>query len=453
MTRRIAIAILLTVWSMLIIIGVGVYFGTHITLIADLDDSIVSRAEALTDALDGDGERIVPTPPAGDRYVVRNAVGRTIARPITGMIVPPTVISRVFSTLADGSRVRTLTLDVRKTSTTQPSGATRITYSSSADRFDRLMNRLAAWMAGIGLIAGATASAVAVKVSRVSLRPLLKTAEQIGDIDERRLDRRISTADLPVELQPMAERLNDMLMRLERAFNDRKRFIADASHDLRTPVAALMTTLEVALRRPRDVPALQETLQSCLTDARSLRNLVDRLMQQVRSESATAAEQPQRFVLSAVIEQCVDSLIRSREAATVQVLRDLQPGLILETEIGRVRSIVTNLVANAFEYTPAGGWIKVKCELSNEIILTVSDSGTGISPELLLRVFEPFFRGDQPRSAAEGHLGLGLSIVQAHVRALGGRCEIHSPAGTGATFQIHLPTRLLAAAEREMVAK
>lgn len=452
MTRRIAIAILLTVWSTLIIISVGVYLGTRYTLLTDLDEAIVSRAAALTDALDGDGER-VPTTPQGDRYVVRNSAGRTIARPITGTFVSPTVISRSFSSLADGSRLRTLTLNVQYTSTTQPGGATTIIYSASADRFDRLLNRLGACLLGVGLIAGAIASAVALKVSRVSLRPLLNTADLIGQIDERQLGRRISTAELPVELRPMADRLNDMLSRLERAFNDRKRFIADASHDLRTPVAALMTTLEVALRRPRDVPALQETLQSCLTDARSLRNLVDRLMQQVRSESALAAEQPQRFVLSAVLEECIDSLVRSREIASVQVLRQLQPGLIVETELGRVRSIVTNLLSNAFEYTPAGGWVKVKCELAGEIIVTVSDSGPGISPELLPRVFEPFFRGNQPRSAAEGHLGLGLSIVQAHVRALGGRCEVQSPPGSGAMFQIHLPASLVVSSERELVTK
>ncbi len=452
MTRRIAIAILLTVWSTLIIISVGVYLGTRYTLLTDLDEAIVSRAAALTDALDGDGER-VPTTPQGDRYVVRNSAGRTIARPITGTFVSPTVISRSFSSLADGSRLRTLTLNVQYTSNSQPGGATTITYSASADRFDRLLIRLGACLLGVGLIAGAIASAVALKVSRVSLRPLLNTADLIGQIDERQLDRRISTAELPVELRPMADRLNDMLSRLERAFNDRKRFIADASHDLRTPVAALMTTLEVALRRPRDVPALQETLQSCLTDARSLRNLVDRLMQQVRSESALAAEQPQRFVLSAVLEECIDSLVRSREIASVQVLRQLQPGLIVETELGRVRSIVTNLLSNAFEYTPAGGWVKVKCELAGEIIVTVSDSGPGISPELLPRVFEPFFRGNQPRSAAEGHLGLGLSIVQAHVRALGGRCEVQSPPGSGAMFQIHLPASLVVSSERELVTK
>jgi len=451
-TRRIAIAILLTTWSALILIGVGIYGTTRFTLLTDLDESIVSRAAGLSDALDGDGE-VVPTTPSGDRYVVRNSVGRTIARPDHAGYTPPVVISRAFSTLGDGHRVRTLTMNVTPRGTTQPAGATTITYSSSAERFDRLLNGLIFWLVVIGALAGAVAAAVAVKVSRVSLRPLLKTADLIGDIDEGKLDRRIPIAELPSELQPMAERLNEMLSRLEQSFNGRKRFLADASHDLRTPVAALMTTLEVALRRPRDVPALQETLQACLTDARSLRNLVDRLMQQVRSESASAVEQPQRFVLSAVIDECIDSQVRSKNGARVQVLRDLQPDLILETELGRVRSIISNLLSNAFEYTPADGWVKVACHATDEVCITVSDSGPGISPELLPRVFEPFFRGNQPRSAAEGHLGLGLSIVQAHVRALSGRCEVQSPAGAGATFRIHLPNSVLASMEQEMVAK
>lgn len=451
MTRRIAIAILLTTWSALILIGVGIYASTRYTLLTDLDESIVSRAAGLSDALDGDGEA-APIMPAGDRYVVRNSVGRTM-RPSTGKYMQPVVVSRGFSVLADGGRVRTLTMNVPPASATQPAGATVITYSTSAARFDRLLNGLVFWLVAIGTLAGAIAAGVAVKVSRLSLRPLFKTADLIGDIDESKLDRRIATAELPQELRPMADRLNEMLSRLEQSFNGRKRFLADASHDLRTPVAALMTTLEVALRRPRDVPALQETLHACLTDARSLRNLVDRLMQQVRSESAASAEQPQRFVLSAVIDECIDSLLRSKNYSRVQVLRDLQPGLIIETELGRVRSIISNLLSNAFEYTSANGWVKVQCGAANEVMISVSDSGSGIPPHLLPRVFEPFFRGDRPRSAAEGHLGLGLSIVQAHVRALAGRCEVASPAGAGATFRVYLPASILAPMERELVTK
>src|SRR5437762_6398593 len=104
------------------------------------------------------------------------------------------------------------------------------------------MNRLAVALTVFGVIGGLVTAAVAVRVSRSALRPLNQTAQQIGAIDEQKLDRRIDAAALPPELTPMAERLNEMLARLQEAFTLRNQFIGDASHELRTPVAALVTT-------------------------------------------------------------------------------------------------------------------------------------------------------------------------------------------------------------------
>src|SRR5206468_2225210 len=146
-------------------------------------------------------------------------------------------------------------------------------------RFESLLNRLAWSLAGFGLGAGVVAAGIAVRVSKSALRPLSKTAEQIGTIDEARLDRRIDAIALPPELRPMAERLNEMLGRLETAFELRNRFLADASHELRTPVAALVTALDVTLRQPRTAEAYLRVLESCRGDAQQLRRLVERLME------------------------------------------------------------------------------------------------------------------------------------------------------------------------------
>jgi len=452
-TRRIAIAILLTTWSALIVIGVGIYLATRHTLLTDLDESILARAVLLSGSINGSEKSAAASVPDGDRYIIRNSVGRTLARPTgSAEATAPVVVNRAFTTLADGGRLRTIVLNITSASTTQPSSTTTITYSASADRFDRLLNQLLLSLISVGAIAGIGASAAAVMLSRITLRPLRKTAQLIGEIDERRLDRRIDVTELPMELGPMAERLNEMLARLEHAFDERKRFLADASHELRTPVAALMTTMEVALRRPRDVAEMHEILQTCLSDAKSLRHLVDRLMQQVRSESPVANEAPQRFDVVKLIDECIDSLIRAKGSKHIEMRRHLPPSLVLETGQGRLRSILSNLLSNAIEYTPAGGWVEVRCEVADEVMISVADSGPGISAELLPRLFEPFFRGNQQRSLAEGHLGLGLSIVQAHARGLGGRCEVTS-GSTGSTFKVVLPTELMVPMAEEMVPK
>src|SRR5207302_105383 len=116
---------------------------------------------------------------------------------------------------------------------------------------ERALDRLAAALCYFGLATGVVAAAAVILATRLALRPLRQTAAAIGAIDERDLGRRIDGAALPPELAPVAARLNEMLARLEQAFAQRKQFLADASHELRTPVAALVTTLEVALRRPR----------------------------------------------------------------------------------------------------------------------------------------------------------------------------------------------------------
>jgi len=115
---------------------------------------------------------------------------------------------------------------------------------------------------------------------------------------------------------------------------------------------------------------------------------------------------------------------------------------------------VQNLLSNAAEYTPPDGWIELTCEVrESDIAITVADSGPGISDELINHVFEPFVRGDHPRTAAaEGHLGLGLSIVQANVRTLGGRCEVKNAVGAGAVFTVYLPATLLARLKSQKMA-
>ena len=440
MTLRIAVAILLTTWTALIAIGGGSYLATRHALLTDLDESIIARATALPRGATADGRAV--SIPEDDRYLIRNGLGQTLARPTTApAAVAPVVRSRSFSTLADGTRLRTITLEFNAASAA-PTDATTITYSTSAERFDRLLDRLVIWLIAIGAAAGLVAAGAAVVLSRIALRPLLRTADAICEIDERKLDRRIEDQKLPAELAPMATRLNELLARLESAFAQRTRFLADASHELRTPVAALMTTIEVAIRRPRSTEEMGRILRTCLTDVRSLRHLVDRLMQQVRGETAALEEPAETFDLVELLNGCVDTLVRACEGKSLTVRRRLPTSLFVRTQRERVRGIVTNLLSNAFEYTPDGGTIDLQCTLGSELVITVADSGAGIPADLQPRLFTPFARGDQRRDTAAGHIGLGLSIVQAHCQALGGCCVLEKQILSGAAFGVHLPAKL-----------
>jgi len=451
MKRRIVLAMLLTVWAMLVASGAAAYLIARSALLAQLDASLAARATSLPELAratsarggggGGGGAALLPD----DRYAVHTAQGQNLARPGAhgaGRSAPPAVLGATFSRGPDGRRVRTIRVEAMA----EPPGAlggelmaVTVTFSGTAGQFDTLLDRLALTLGGFGLIGGFAAAGLVARAARVALAPLRATAETIGEIDERRLDRRIDVSALPRELLPMGQRLNEMLVRLEEAFAQRRQFMADASHELRTPVAALVTGLEVSLRHPREAAAYRRTLESCLGDARLLRRLVERLMEQVRGESPQWDEAPIPVDVSALLAEVAQLGTTLGEARGVRVVRSFEVGVQFSTQPARLRSVVTNLVGNAVEYNRPGGQVELKCELGRELRIIVRDTGPGIAPEHIGHVFEPFYRGDASHGPDAEHLGLGLALVQTHARAMGGRVEVESAPGVGTTFTVTLP--------------
>jgi two-component system heavy metal sensor histidine kinase CusS len=459
MTRRIALAILITVWAILIAGCATAYLSMRRLLVDQLDISLKARAEALPElrpagAAPRDDESAafntarntssIPNSKetaALDHYVIKNRAGVTLSPPAGGWAVPETqLVSASFFTLADGTRRRSIVLTgaIR----TPGGGLTPVTinYQSSAVYLDGLLNRLAISLTTFGIAAGLVTALVALKVSRAALKPLYATAEVIGTIDPRNLDRRIDAAALPPELASMAQRLNEMLERIERAYVQRHQFLADASHELRTPVAALVTTAEVSLRHPRTAQAYQQTLATCLDDARYLRRLVERLMEQCRADTLSHDETPEEVDLTPLLTQCADQAAAIGQDRGVSILRTLPAAFRLTTQPQRLRSIVTNLLSNAVEYNRPGGQVELLAKSNGRLLhLTIRDTGPGISPEHVPHLFEPFYRADQARSNQAGHMGLGLSLVQAHLCALGGQIRVESALGEGTMFHVELP--------------
>jgi signal transduction histidine kinase len=245
---------------------------------------------------------------------------------------------------------------------------------------------------------------------------------------------------MPVELKPMTHRLNEMLERLERDFRQRKQFLADAAHELRTPTAALLTTLEVTLRRPREPAELTAAMQSGLADARRLRKLVEQLMEHARSEHVRGPESMQPTDVPAMLKECVEIVTPLAKEKEVVITEELPPQPPFVTQRERVRSVVLNLLSNAIEYNKRGGAIRIAAERSDGTLrISVADTGVGIAQDQLAQVFEPFYRGGNGRGDDPDHLGLGLFLVRSHVDALHGKCEIDSTLGEGTTLRITLP--------------
>jgi signal transduction histidine kinase len=454
MARRIAAAILLTVWATLVAGGFATYWVARTVLVGDLDATLTRRAKvvAQAQARGEDPDRAAADVAAAeDRYVISNGLKQSLARASgTGDAgSPPSPQKGWFSRLGDGRLMRTVA--VQAPAPDAPGGTISVMYSGRADQVGRVLDRLAVTLAVCGLAAGAAAAAVAVAVARAALRPLNDAADTIGQIDERRLDRRIDADALPPELRPAVERLNDMLARLEHAFAQRKQFLADASHELRTPVAALVTTIEVSLRRRRDAEELTRTLETCLHDARHLKHLVHVLMEHARGEASAAAhaERAETVDAAELLGACADLAAALGVPRGVRVERSLPEAMPFLTQPQRLRSVVTNLLSNAIEYNRPGGLVRLEARPeAGALELTVSDTGRGIAAEHEPHLFEPFYRADEsrrgsPAAAAEGgetpHMGLGLFLVDSHLKALGGRCTVESEVGVGTTRRVTVP--------------
>jgi signal transduction histidine kinase len=437
MTRRIALAILLCACAMLVSGGVVAYAAVRQALLADLDESIIDRASAvLSRALSGQGSATLWR---GDSYSFRDSVGQPLSQPPRRLQPAdrPTILRQAFVYASDGSRVRRLSLRWHDVGGGEP--ATMV-YTTPTTGFDRTMRELATTLVvvlGIGVTA---TGAVAGRVSGIALRPLHETAQAIGDIDERRLDRRIDPSVLPRELVPVATRLNEMLERLERAFAQRQQFMIDAAHELRSPVAALRTTLEVALQRPKDAAALTQVLQKCLSSTRMLNRLADLLTEQLRDESPAQADELELCDVANLLREHAEVAEPLALAKQIALVRRFPRELPVTTDPDRLSSIVMNLLSNAIEYTRPGGRVEIECSHeAQHLDLVVRDTGIGIAPEHLPHICEPFYRVDGARRRDGGHLGLGLYLVSSHVQALGGTCEVHSELGRGSAVVVRLP--------------
>lgn len=436
MTRRIAITILMTVWAMLIVGGLLAYAAVRSVLLDDLDRALVHDARQVPEVERIGGEESLQDA----RYFILGEDGQRVGSSTTRVmeLMPAEVLGRQFVRLPDGQRYRSLTIRFAA-----PDGRSlTMIYGEPSTRFDQAMRHLALSLAMVGLVAGAAAGGVAAYASRAALRPLRDTASVIGAIDEARLDRRIDVAALPPELRPTAERLNEMLQRLSDAFAQRKQFLADASHELRTPVAALVTTLEVALRRPRDAAALTRTLETCLTDAQLLRRMVQSLLEHARGESRPA--EMVELDCAALLDEAADLIQPLAASKDVQIIRSYAAGTAtVLADPRRLSSVLTNLLANAVEYNGPGGTVELSIDGADQgsVELVVQDTGIGIAEEHLPSLFEPFFRAGQSAHVTEPegtHLGLGLFLVRSHLKAMGGTCHVQSQIGVGTRFRLRL---------------
>jgi two-component system, OmpR family, sensor kinase len=302
-----------------------------------------------------------------------------------------------------------------------------------------LLIELLATLSVLGAIAG-----LGMWVVRLGLRPLREIEATAAAIAGGELSLRVERDDERTEVGRLGRSLNAMLARIESAFraqeaSERKlrRFVADASHELRTPLAAVRAYAELfgrgASARPDD---LERSMSGITREAERMSLLVEDLLLLARLDEGRPLEQ-EEVELDELLHEAVDA------ALVLDPERPIELALEQATVIGdraRLRQIVDNLFANVRSHTPERSPVRVGLRRENgRAVISVADSGPGLTEEQAAQAFERFWRSDASRARASGGVGLGLSIVAAVARAHGGDVAARSAPGEGATFVIELP--------------
>jgi heavy metal sensor kinase len=266
---------------------------------------------------------------------------------------------------------------------------------------------------------------------------LTRTAQHIEAED---LHQRVPVPRARDEVQDLALTFNEMIERLDKAFTQQRRFVADASHELRTPVAAIRSMTDVVLAQGASEEEYINVLSEVNIVTERLGHLINDLLTLARADEGQVLleRKPVRLdLLAADVAESTESLATERDI-TVEV--DAQgPVLVLGDEV-RLIQVILNLLQNALTYTNAGGKVSLIVEARDKnALLTVRDRGIGIAQEQLEHIFERFYRADAARSRAAGGSGLGLAIVDWIVHAHKGTISVESKVGEGTTFTVVLP--------------
>lgn len=273
-----------------------------------------------------------------------------------------------------------------------------------------------------------------------ALRPVARITARARHIEARGLDQRLEVERPDDEFGRLAYVLNDLFERLERAFQQQRRFLADAAHELRTPVAVVRSQTDVALQQARPADEYVLALNAIRTETEHLSAIVDDLLLIARADAAQLPVQKDLVDLVEIVDECCRSLRPLAQERNLVLRWDVGSELAVCADGRLLRRAVANLLSNAISYTFAGGTISVNVRREPErAVLEVADTGIGIAPEDLPYVFDRFYRARQRGDLIREGSGLGLGIVKMIADLHGGSVTVESRLGAGSTFSLAIP--------------
>lgn len=362
--------------------------------------------------------------------------GRSIRRTPTAPELPTLPPAGPSEMVVDGEQYALYALDA-------PIG--RIVTGASLAGIEETRANIAESLLAVGTCVGLVAVLGGWWLVGRALRPVARLATQLESIEPGDLERRVALGGNGEEIDRLVGSVNAMLGRLDDGLRRQQAFVAAASHDLRTPIAALRTELELALRGRRDAAALRRAIEEALGDATRLSRLADGLLALAEAEPGGRPLARSRVAIAELVEAAVDDVRALAEARGVRIETVAEAG---EVAVDRVRleQAIRNLLANAVRFTPDGGAVRVRAEVTTRapgsrtagrrwLSVIVIDEGPGVDPAIEPRLFLPF-----PRRDGDGEgTGLGLAMAAAAVRAHGGEIGYRRRPTGGSEFWLTVP--------------
>jgi signal transduction histidine kinase len=272
-----------------------------------------------------------------------------------------------------------------------------------------------------------------------TFRPIRHLIEAVRSVFAGKLETRVRIPHTVDELDELARLFNGMLEKIEALIKGMRDSLDNVAHDLRTPMARLRAGAETALRTEQNMDVYREALADCIDESDRILKMLNTLMDISEAETGIMKLDLKVFDLRTLTEETVDAYAFLAEEKNITIQHRIPSNLGLSADRNRIRQVIGNLLDNAIKYTPAGGRVELSAHVDGDnTAITVKDTGIGIAPEDLPRIWDRLFRGDQSRSLSG--LGLGLSLVKAVVEAHKGRVEVRNEPIRGSAFTIYIPS-------------
>lgn len=454
---RVAVAVV-AVLSLGVLTVVGVaYVGMTSRLTADLDDSLLNEVEAYTAAVApriefdertlDEASRSYLGARAGSGgldliLIVRFADGRIMSNSDVKLedaldndvlLDPARAVSGFADVPYGGAIYRTITSPI-----VNPDDEVLAVFQAAAstEELDRIARELGASLLLAGAAVVLLGTLLSVQVARASLEPLRAMADTASQVTQTSLGERIGYEGPDDELGALADSLDSMLDRIEEAFAEQRRFVGDASHELRTPVAVIRGNIDILKKEGFTAEERAEALRIIDEEVSRMQRLLVDLLSLAGSGSST--RRPFQPLQAGPLVAETAARARSIGDRRFEVTCEGESWISGDPDL--LEQALGNIARNAVEHTPDGGRIALTCRpVGDRVRIEITDSGTGIDPKDLPRIFDRFYRAGGPRSSETGGSGLGLAITRRLLWLHGATIEAGNAPEGGARFTIELP--------------